>query len=138
MTYTDEQKKILQAKTPEKYIETRQGRGNLALSYIEIGYAIHLLNVLYDYKWNFYVTDQQVGTSQVWVKGRLEVDTGTTIIIKEQYGSKDIAKSKADQMPISIGDDLKSAGSDALKKCMSLLGVAEDVYAPNLYGKLSI
>jgi hypothetical protein len=55
----------------------------------------------------------------------------STFISKEQYGGSDIKKysqgTKIGQ-PLDIANDLKSAGSDALKKCASLFGIAQDVY----------
>ena len=43
-----------------------------------------------------------------------------------QYGNKDRYEA------VPIGDTLKAAASDALKKCASLLGIALDVYWPEL------
>jgi hypothetical protein len=44
-------------------------------------------------------------------------------ITKSQFGTKE----RLAKMP--LGDALKSAGTDSLKKCASLLGIALDVYS---------
>ena len=43
-------------------------------------------------------------------------------MVKEQFGSHQ------HHANVFIGDTLKAAGSDALKKCASLLGIASDIY----------
>ncbi len=75
---------------------------------------------------------------QVTVIGRLQVMLGDGIVIrKEQVGTAHVKKYKADHakypnMAIDIGNDIKSAASDAKKKCASELGMCLDVYAPIL------
>jgi len=45
-----------------------------------------------------------------------------------QYGNKDIIFRKGTEIPLSVGNDLKSAATDALKKCASEIGIAADIY----------
>ena len=103
---------------------------------------------------------------QVWVLGELKVLCADgKIITKDQFGSSDLKfqkvrvcpKCKSNlpfrwptckdcnvdmseeeilRKPISVGDDLKSASSDALKKCASMLGLAADVYFPKTWEKV--
>lgn len=80
----------------------------------------------------FKILDQQVGKKQVWVRGELTVRAGEHIITKTQYGGAEIKINKTTQEPVSIADDLKAAGSDCLKKCASMLGIAGDVYWKDL------
>jgi hypothetical protein len=49
--------------------------------------------------------------------------------MEEKYG-KMIAKRFPSNTPLSIGNDMKAAASDALKKCAQALGIAQDVYNP--------
>ena len=48
-------------------------------------------------------------------------------IIKMAFGGSSITRDRGNK-PVSIADDLKSAGSDALKKAASLLGVGLELY----------
>jgi spore coat polysaccharide biosynthesis protein SpsF (cytidylyltransferase family) len=45
-----------------------------------------------------------------------------------QFGNKDIMYRKGTEEPLSIGNDLKSAATDALKKCAAEIGIAADIY----------
>jgi hypothetical protein len=50
-------------------------------------------------------------------------------LIKTQFGSAEVKRARKTGLPRrSIGDDLKAASSDALKKASSLLGLALDLY----------
>ncbi len=95
---------------------------------------------------------------EVIVTGKLTVRSNENTIVKTQYGNKDIVfrlepdfnedgtpkmiekynkfkkinelvqATKQSNIPLSIGNDLKSAATDALKKCASELGIAADIY----------
>ena len=126
--FNEAQVSLISGKTPDKYIKRRVGVGGRAFDYVEIGYVIDQLNKLTGFRWSFRIVDQQIGKSQIWVKGRLTLYTEEGKIIKEQYGSKIIAKYKGTDNIIDIGADLKAAASDSLKKCASLVGIAQDIY----------
>lgn len=118
-------------KTPEQYIKKRPGPDGIQLSYVEVGYVINILNQAFGWDWDFKITDQQIGKRQVWVRGELTVRVGEHMITKGQFGGADI-KFNRNGDPISVADDLKAAGSDCLKKCASMLGIAGDVYWKDL------
>ena len=40
--------------------------------------------------------------------------------------------------PLDLGNDLKAATTDALKKCASELGIASDIYAPNEFKAIHV
>lgn len=115
-------------KTPKQFIKQRIGPGGLMVSYVEVGYVINVLNQCFGWDWSFRILDQQVGKKQVWVRGELSLRILGHEIVKGQYGGADIKFSKSSGEPISIADDLKAAGSDCLKKCASMLGIAGDIY----------
>jgi hypothetical protein len=126
---------LLEEKTPSKYIKKRKGRGGMELDYVETGYIIKRLNEVFNGMWDFEILDQQVGKDHIWVKGRITVKFmdgrgNLQFITKTQFGGSDVKRTTQGYV-IDVGDDLKSAGSDALKKCASLLGVAQDVYFPD-------
>ena len=45
-----------------------------------------------------------------------------------QYVNKDIIFRKNSEEPLSIGNDMKAAATDALKKCAAEIGIAADIY----------
>ena len=49
-------------------------------------------------------------------------------ITKSQFGKSKITRSKADRSIVSIGDDLKAAATDSLKKCATLFGIGLHLY----------
>ncbi len=122
------QQAFISQKTPPQFIKNRPGPGGSQVSYVEVGYVINMLNQVFGYNWDFKVLDQQVGKSQLWVRGELTVRLKGQEITKGQYGGSDIKTNRATGEPISIADDLKAAASDSLKKCASMLGIAGDVY----------
>jgi recombination DNA repair RAD52 pathway protein len=128
---TDAQLDFITQKTPQQYIKTRPGPGGMQVSYVEVGYVINVLNQAFGWNWDFKILDQQIGNTQVWVKGELTVRVKGQNITKSQFGGADIRKNKSGES-ISVADDLKTGSSDCLKKCASLLGIASDLYFKDL------
>lgn len=124
-------KALILEKTPKEYIKTRPGRGGRQLSYVTTGYIIKRLNEVFNYLWSFEVVEDKIGADQVYVKGKLTAHLSPDLTItKTQYGGKDIAKNQSGKA-IDIGDDMKAAASDSLKKCASLFGISSDVFWPD-------
>lgn len=138
----EEQLSIVLKKTPKEVVKTRPGPKGMKLNYVDGAYVIRVLNNAFGYNWDFNVVDQKdydyeilrLDKSQnkylprpvkeIVIKGRLEVRNKEGMsIIKEQYGSK-----VWEGGGTPIGDAVKSASTDALKKCASLIGVALDLY----------
>lgn len=125
---TSAQQTFISQKTPKQFIKTRPGPNGISLKYVEIGYVIGILNQVFGYDWDFKIADQQIGKTQVWVRGELTVRLKGHTVTKAQYGGAEIKYSRATSEPVSIADDLKAASSDCLKKCASMFGIAKDVY----------
>lgn len=126
---------VLQQQTPKEAIRWRQGKGGRKLAYVDHVYTTRLLNEAFGWRWSFEVDHEQVhevngklfeatcrGKLTVWLPGVNEP------IIKMQMGCQPIEMLKDGITPVSIGDAMKGAGSDALKKCASQLGIALDLY----------
>lgn len=131
--FTDKQLVKLVSKTPKQHIHERKGRGGQTFRYPTASYVQKVLNEAFGWAWSFQVVDKGLDPDQsgVWVHGRLTVinkETMQPMVIKEQFGSSDIKRSKDGKL-VDYADDLKSATSDALKKCSSLLGICADLYA---------
>lgn len=106
---------------PEQ-VKQRQGQGGKTLSYIETHAVIARLNEGLD-AWSFEIVRHEIFEEEVVVVGKLTADG----IIKMSFGGSALTRDRDGQC-VSIADDLKSAGSDALKKAASLLGVALELY----------
>lgn len=134
---------FISQKTPAVFIKQRAGRGGQTFNYVEVGYIMKMLNSIFGFggwDWEYTLVESLSfpHTKQIVVTGKLTVkifrdETLITTITKTASGGKDIAVPKGGGDPIDLGDDVKSASADALKKAASMLGMAEDVYAPNIY-----
>jgi hypothetical protein len=100
-------------------IKTRRGRSGTSLDYVEGASVIRRLNDAFDHDWSFEVLEHRLTDNEAIVVGRLTA-LGFS---KTQFGCSSIVKSKKDGSPIQLGDDLKSAATDAMKKAASLFGV---------------
>lgn len=119
--------------TPEQYIKKRPAKGGGEWFYVSGGYVKNVLNLMFGWDWDFEIIEEKILHSEAVVKGKLTVRSGGRTIIKMQYGNKDIAykrqpNEQGEQLHLSIGNDLKAAATDALKKCASELGIAADIY----------
>lgn len=107
-------------------IRQRDGGHGQVLDYVEGHTVITRLNEAFDGVWDFVIKSFEVSEArdEVIVVGRL-VAGGVT---KMQFGASAITRSKTDNQPVSIADDLKAAATDALKKCATLFGVGLHLY----------
>lgn len=128
---------ILGSPTPSEKIKRRPGAGGKMFDYVEIGYVVAQLDKAFNRLWEFEIIADGISNenNQVWVRGRLTVHLAPNFSLKkEAYGSSDIKRYAVGdnaKKVIDIGNDFKSASSDALKKAASLVGVAQDVYFPH-------
>lgn len=98
-------------------IKKKVGKDGSELSYVEASHYIRRLNEAFQGDWSFEILDVKTFKDEVVVLGKLTAGG----VVKMQYGSAKISGT-------SIGDDMKAAGTDALKKCASLLGVGLHMY----------
>ena len=108
-------------------IKQRQGNFGHILDYVEGHVVTSRLNDAFDGNWSFEVVKYRIlkETNEVIVLGKLIAENVT----KMAFGSKEIATNKDTKAIISLGDDLKAASTDALKKAASLLGVGLYLYS---------
>jgi recombination DNA repair RAD52 pathway protein len=123
-----EQLKQLLKKTPQQYVHTRPAKGGGTWEYVTGGYVRKVLNLMFGWDWSFEILDEKIMHKEAIVKGKLTCNSNGRSIVKMQYGNKDIICRKGTEDPISIGNDLKAAATDALKKCAAELGIAADIY----------
>jgi hypothetical protein len=104
---------------PDALIKTRKGAFGKDLSFVEAVHYIRRLNDAFDSAWTWKVVSHEVNGAEVVVHGYLEA-AGQS---KHAFGSSNITTNKTTGEIVSIGDDLKAAATDALKKACSLFGI---------------
>jgi Rad52/22 family double-strand break repair protein len=117
-------REILEKPFAPDQIKQRQGTHGDVLDYIEGCAVIQRLNECFDAEWIFEIQDHRVYDDEVVVLGKLTLQG----ISKSQFGKSRITRSKKDNSIISLGDDLKAAATDCLKKCATLFGVGLHLY----------
>ena len=137
LIFNDFQLNTVLGKTPAQYVKQRPAKGGGTWDYVTGGYVRKCLNLMFGWDWSFDILDEKVLFGEVVVKGRLscniEKDGKIRTINKVQFGNKDIMfkrqpDAEGNKIPLSIGNDFKSAATDCLKKCASELGIASDIY----------
>jgi hypothetical protein len=108
---------------PEQ-IRQRKGR-NGVLDYVEGHSVIQRLNEALEGAWSFEIVHHEIREEEVVVIGRLTAEG----ITKMAFGGSQVTRERESGALVSIGDDLKAASTDGLKKCATLLGVGLHLYA---------
>lgn len=134
-------------KTPAQYVKKRPAKGGGQWEYVTGGYVKKCLNLMFGWDWDFEIVEQMVQHGEAIVKGRLTCRTNGRTIVKMQFGNKDIMyrkqndeeiKKGAEKIPLSIGNDLKAAATDCLKKCAAEIGVANDIYNKEDFNEVKV
>lgn len=105
----------------------RELRGGADLEYITGEQAVSRLNDELGFSnWSFKIIEHGIHAEadECWVLGELAVFLEGREVVRQQFGSQKVKRSRSSGTPLDIGFDLKGAGTDALKKCASLVGVA--------------
>jgi len=118
-------RQLLEKPFDASQIRKRQGHFGDSLGYVEGSVIVQRLNDAFEAEWTFEVNDHKVFDDEVMVLGKL-THAGIT---KMQFGKSRITRSRQDNTVVSLGDDLKAAATDALKKCATLFGVGLHLYA---------
>jgi hypothetical protein len=117
-------REILEKPFEAHQIKTRPGQGGRQLSYVEGHEYIRRLNDAFDGLWSFEVVSHEMTNGNVVVLGKLIAEG----ISKYAYGGSLIKTNKSTGEPLSLGDDFKSAATDALKKAATLFGLGLHLY----------
>ena len=136
--------------TPAQYIRERPAKGGGKWQYVTGGYVKKVLNLMFGWRWNFEIVDETIHleAGQVIVKGKLTCFNGDDAIVKMQYGRADIKFKKQSKdksafeteprQPLDLGNDMKAAATDCLKKCASEIGIAADIYNKEEFREISV
>lgn len=93
---------------------------------------------MFGWDWSFEIMEQMILHGEAIVKGKLTINSNGKQIVKTQFGNKDIICRKGTDTPLSIGNDLKAAATDCLKKCAAELGIAADIYNPQEFTEVQV
>jgi hypothetical protein len=110
-------------------IKQRKGRNGL-LDYVEGHSVIQRLNDAFAGAWSFEVVHHEIREEEVLVLGRLSADG----ISKMAFGGSQVTRERESGKAVSLGDDLKAAQTDCMKKCATFLGVGLHLYAEKPIG----
>ena len=105
-------------------IKQREGLYGDVLDYVEGSAVIQRLNDAFNAEWTFEILDHHVYEKEVVVLGKLTAQG----VAKCQFGKSKITRTKETKAEVSIGDDLKAAATDCIKKCATLWGIGLHLY----------
>lgn len=119
-------RELLEKSFGPEQIKQREGNFGKMLNYIEGSSVIQRLNDSFEANWSFEILEHKIldNTDEVVVLGKLAAGD----IAKTQFGSSKITRARESGDMISLADDFKAAGTDALKKCATLLGIGLHLY----------
>src|SRR5438876_96902 len=117
-------RELLEKPFDSSQIKQREGAFGDVLDYIEGVLVIQRLNDALNGDWTFEVLDHHVYDLEVVVLGRLNIAG----VSKSQFGKSKITRTREGKALVSLGDDLKAAATDSLKKCATLFGVGLHLY----------
>lgn len=140
---------LITSKTPKKFLQERPGKGGGTWTFVTGSYMKKMLNLMFGWDWDFRIIEHKfdLDIKQAYVLGELKCRVVNPIldnpsnkseIVKMQFGRVDIKFKRGTQIPLDIGNDLKAAATDALKKCASELGIAADIYGKNEFKELTV
>lgn len=127
----------LTGRTPVKEIRKREARGGGQVNYVNTYYMTRQLSLITGMRWSSKSLQEKARPSwdnpdEVMVQVEVSYwDNYGNAYSHTAWGSKDVARfSSGKNMGkiISLGDDLKAAESDAIKKAISYIGIADDIY----------
>ena len=103
----------------------REGRNGKKLDYVEVQNYVDRLNEAFTYEWSFELTRREIIGEQIVVEVKLTA-AGLT---KTGLGGAAITRGEDNKTVIALGDDIKIAEADGLKRACRLLGVGAELYA---------
>jgi hypothetical protein len=115
---------LLQRPFSAHQIRRRKTSLGTTLDYIETHTVIARLNEAFKGQWSFRILEHKFLDDDVVVLGELAAEG----VAKQQFGTCELHQETEDGMVLSMGDALKAAASDALKKAATLFGVGLQLY----------
>ena len=117
-------RELLETPFTPAQIKQRKGRNGM-LDYVEGHSVIQRLNEALEGAWSFEIVQHEVREDEVLVLAKLSAEG----LVKMNFGVSQVTRERDSGALVSLGDDLKAAGTDALKKCATFFGVGLHLYA---------
>ena len=121
---TGKHKKVSDMVTPPSQISKKMG-----LDYVEIGYMKHVADTEFP-GWNWeIIKSEALGTEAYVVHGRLTYYSAGLRRIGDMVAAHRIQKGRESGTFVDVGNDIKSANTDCMKKAFNMyMNIADDVY----------
>lgn len=118
------QKKVSKIKTPKGYVKKKQG-----FDYVELSYMKSVANEQYPgWSWTI-INSEAMGTAAYLVHGRLKWFDNGIWREGDMVAAHRIQTKKGTTDFVEIGNDVKSANTDCMKKAFNVyMNIAADVY----------
>lgn len=121
---TDKHQKVSDMKTPPSQISKKMG-----LDYVEIGYMKHVADTEFP-GWNWeIIKSEALGSEAYVVHGRLTYYSAGLKRVGDMVAAHRIQKGRESGTFVDVGNDIKSANTDCMKKAFNMyMNIADDVY----------
>lgn len=121
---TDKHQKVSDMKTPPSQISKKMG-----LDYVEIGYMKHIADTEFP-GWNWeIIKSEALGSEAYVVHGRLTYYSAGLKRVGDMVAAHRIQKGRESGSFVDVGNDIKSANTDCMKKAFNMyMNIADDVY----------
>jgi len=121
---TAKHKKVSDMETPKHFVKKKMG-----MDYVEIGYMKHVAEAEYPgWSWKI-VSTEVLGSEGYVVHGRLKWHDEGIWRKCDMVASHRIQKKRGTGEFVDIGNDVKAANTDCLKKAFNMyMNIADDVY----------
>ena len=120
----DQHHEVSMIDTPRSFIKNRQG-----VDYVEVGYMKKMADKHYPgWSWTI-IRTETLGSEAFMVHGRLKWFEGGIWREGDMTAAHRIAKKRGSNEFVDVGNDIKSANTDCIKKAFNMyLNIADDVY----------
>ena len=110
--------------TPKAYIKKKQG-----MDYVEIGYMKAIADKEFPgWSWEI-IKSEALGSEAYVVHGRLKWYDNGVMRVGDMVAAHRIQKKRNSDLFVDVGNDIKSANTDCMKKALNMyLNIADDVY----------
>jgi len=123
-TLTKQHSNISDMVTPKAYVKKKMG-----MDYVEIGYMKAIADKEFPgWSWEIVKSDA-LGSEAYVVHGRLKWYDNGVMRVGDMVAAHRIQKKKNSDVFVDVGNDIKSANTDCMKKALNMyLNIADDVY----------
>ena len=121
---TEQHSDVSDMVTPKAYVKKKMG-----MDYVEIGYMKAIADKEFPgWSWEIVKSDA-LGSEAYVVHGRLKWYDNGVMRVGDMVAAHRIQKKKNSDVFVDVGNDIKSANTDCMKKALNMyLNIADDIY----------